>query len=95
MTSQTNNSISLLQKHNVVLSKYGQDLYVDQTTIKSNYPTEEGKNEECLRLIGNLEWLMDRENPDQHEIILTLDGAKELRDYLELWVNKQSGEQDG
>jgi hypothetical protein len=80
----------ILHEHNVILAKYGQDLYVDQVTITSKYPTEKGKKEKCLKLIGNLEGLMDSKNPDQHENILTIDGVKELKHYLELWLCERS-----
>jgi hypothetical protein len=87
----TDNSESILREHNVVLAKYGQDLYVQQITVKSNYPTEKGRKEKCLRLIGNLEELMS-ENPEQHEIILTVDGAEELKQFIELWLKQQKGD---
>ena len=89
---QTNNSDCILREHNVVLNKYGQDLYIDEEIITSNYPDEKGRKENCLKLLGSLEFLMDKKHPDNHSVFLTVDGVRELSCYLKMWLEKQKGD---
>ena len=62
--------------HNVILNKYGQDLYVDYMIQDSSYPDDK-PFESVLRLIGNLTRTFDKDWI-KHEIVLNVDGVNEL-----------------
>ncbi len=67
--------------HHVILTKYGEDLYVDETTVKSSYPDEVGRIENVAIITGNLE-------PNDH-LMLTQDNIVELRDILNILITKE------
>lgn len=71
-------------EHHVILCKYGEDIYVDETTIESSYPDEKGRIENVAVISGNC-----TERPIM-ELTLTQDGVVELRDILNILIEKES-----
>jgi hypothetical protein len=71
-------------EHHVILSKYGEDIYIDETTIKSHYPTEEGRIENVVYISGNLT------GHEDNSLILTQDAVVELRDVCNLIIEKET-----
>ena len=67
-------------EHNVILTKYGADIYIDETTTKSNYPDEKGRIENVAEISGNV---------DYYPLILTQNNIVELRDVLEVLIEKE------
>ena len=74
-----------LLEHNVILSKYGDDIYVDVMEITSNYPHEKGKKEKVVRIVGNLDISF---NVYPQELFLTQDSLEEMLKILKKVKNK-------
>ena len=72
------------REHHVILTKYGEDIYVDETTIKSNYPDEKGRIENVITISGNLK----KRRP--MELTLTQDEIFELKKLMDLLLYKES-----
>ena len=68
----------------MILTKYGEDIYVDETTEKSSYPDEVGRIENVAVISGNCA------DHGEHELTLTQDGIVELRDILNMLIEKES-----
>jgi len=66
--------------HHVILTKYGEDIYVDETKVKSNYPDEEGRIENVAVISGNI--THEPLTLNQHHIV-------ELRDILNILIQKE------
>ena len=43
-----------ITNHHVILAKYGEDIYIDETTVKSGYPTEGNRIEDVVVISGSL-----------------------------------------
>ncbi len=69
------------KNHHVILTKHGEDIYINETTIKSQYQDEMGRIENVVIITGNLE-------PNDH-LKLTQSEIVELRDILEILIEKE------
>lgn len=67
--------------HHVILTKYGEDIYVDETTHRSSYFEEVGRIENVAIISGNC---------SGERVTLTQDNIVELRDILNLLIMKES-----
>ncbi len=70
--------------HHVILTKYGEDIYVDETTIKSSYPDEVGRIENIAVISGNCA------DHGEHELSLCQNHIVERRDILNVLIEKES-----
>ena len=68
--------------HHVILTKYGEDIYIDEKTVKSQYPDEKGRIENVITIYGDF-----TRNDDS--LILTQHNIVELRDILEILIEKE------
>ena len=71
------------EEHHVILNKYGEDMYIDETTIKSGYPDEKGRIENVIYIAGNLTGSKNK------ALILTQSSIVELRNILEIIIDKE------
>lgn len=70
-----------VKEHHVILTKYGEDIYVDETTIRSNYPDEVGRIENVAVISGSIK---------QKGVILTQDEIVDLKKILDELIYKES-----
>jgi len=68
-------------EHHIILTKYGEDVYVDETTIRSEYPDEVGRIENIAVISGNL---------TGERVTLTQDEIVELKEILDELIYKES-----
>jgi len=68
--------------HHVILTKYGEDVYVDETTVKNHYSDEKGRIENVVVISGSI--------TKGVAITLTQYNIVELRDILNLLIDKES-----
>ena len=73
------------REHHVILTKYGEDIYVDETIIESNYPDEEGRIENVVTISGNL-----KTRRPTMKLTLTQDEIFELKKLVDLLLYKES-----
>lgn len=71
-------------EHHVILCKYGEDVYVDETTIQSSYLDENGRIENVVYISGNCSGHKD------NSLILTQTNIVELRDICNILIEKES-----
>ena len=69
-----------ISEHHVIISKFGEDIYVDETTHRSSYPDEVGRIQNVAVIQGNI---------THEELILTQDNIVELRDICEILIEKE------
>lgn len=61
-----------LLEHRVILTEYGEDIYIDVIEVTSNYPH---KKEKIVKLVGNFSVSYEK-NP--HALFLTRDELEEM-----------------